>query len=129
MEKEEIIKRIKEGEKNIDKILSWVTCLPNSTSSRKPTVIKVGDVFMHPIFRHPYVILQKKETEFICVLLTTNANCTEAIEKCKSRFFSESYFTKVIFTVGNPGEHSFMNVFESKGQLKSIHTRLKQIFV
>jgi hypothetical protein len=129
MEKEEIIKRIKDGEKNIDKILSWVTCLPNSTSSRKPTVIKVGDVFMHPIFRHPYVILQKKETEFICVLLTTNANCTEAIEKCKSRFFSESYFTKVIFTVGNPGEHSFMNVFESKSQIKSIHTRLKQIFV
>jgi len=129
MEKEEIIKRIKEGEKNIDKILSWVTCLPNSTSSRKPTVIKVGDVFMHPIFRHPYVILQKKETEFICVLLTTNANCTEAIEKCKSRFFSESYFTKVIFTVGNPGEHSFMNVFESKSQIKSIHTKLKQIFV
>jgi hypothetical protein len=129
MEKEEIIKRIKDGEKNTDKILSWVTCLPNSTSSRKPTVIKVGDVFMHPIFRHPYVILQKKETEFICVLLTTNANCTEAIEKCKSRFFSESYFTKVIFTVGNPGEHSFMNVFESKSQIKSIHTKLKQIFV
>jgi hypothetical protein len=60
MEKEEIIKRIKEGEKNTDKILSWVTCLPNSTGSRKPTIIRVGDVFMHPIFRHPYVILEKK---------------------------------------------------------------------
>jgi hypothetical protein len=128
MEKEEIIKRIKEGEKNTDKILSWVTCLPNSTGSRKPTIIRVGDVFMHPIFRHPYVILEKKGSQYICVLLTSNSDCTEAIEKCKSRFFSESYFTKVIFTVENPAGHSFMNVFEFRSQIKSIHTKLKQIF-
>lgn len=128
MEKEEIIKRIKEGEKNADKILSWVACLPNSTSSRKPTVIRVGDVFMHPIFRHPYVILEKKGSQYICVLLTSNSDCTESIEKCKSRFFSESYFTKVIFTVENPAGHSFMNVFEFRSQIKSIHTKLKQIF-
>jgi len=93
-----------------------------------PTRFKKGDVLMHPIFRHPYVLLEKKAGSWICGLLTSEPKCPNILEKTESRFFVEEYFTRVMFieTATPPG--TYMYPFENPKQLKSILLQLKQIF-
>lgn len=93
-----------------------------------PSKYKKGDTLMHPIFRHPYVLLEKKGGSWICGLLTSEPNCPEILEKTDSRFFSDEYFTKVMFTTKDP-IGTFMYPFENPKQLKSILLQLKQIFL
>lgn len=93
-----------------------------------PSKYKKGDTLMHPIFRHPYVLLEKKGGSWICGLLTSEPNCPEILEKTDSRFFSDEYFTKVMFTTKDP-IGTFMYPFENTKQLKSILLQLKQIFL
>lgn len=93
-----------------------------------PTKYKKGDTLMHPIFRHPYVLLEKKGGSWVCGLLTSEPNCSEILEKADSRFFQEEYFTKVIFTTKDP-IGTFMYPFENAKQLKSVLQQLKQIFI
>ena len=66
--------------------------------------VKKGDVVMHAIFNHPCVLLEyKKETDkWICGSLTSEPNCKEILEVCKSRFFPDSYFTNVLFPAPKP---------------------------
>ena len=109
------------------KILGWLTALRGTVASQTPTKYKKGDVFMHPIFRHPYVLMEYKNGEWICALLTTEPNCTEILEPCRSRFFSNSFFTKVLFTVQEP-VGAFGNVFENTRQINSVLKQLKSIF-
>jgi hypothetical protein len=93
----------------------------------KPISFKKGDVFMHPIFRHPYVLMEKKRGFWICGLLTSESNCSEILERVKSRFVEESYYTKVMFTVTEP-IGNFMFPMENSKQIKSILITLKEIF-
>jgi hypothetical protein len=93
-----------------------------------PSKFKKGDTLMHPIFRHPYVLLEKKGSSWICGLLTSEPNCPEILEKTDSRFFSDEYFTKVMFTTKDP-IGTFMYPFENTKQLKSVLIQLKQIFL
>lgn len=60
-------------------------------------------------------------------LFTTEASCKEIIEPCNSRFFTTSYFTKVLFTVEEP-VGNFCNPFENQKQINSIYKQLKSIF-
>lgn len=94
-----------------------------------PTRFKKGDVLMHPIFRHPYVLLEKKAGSWICGLLTSEPKCPNILEKTESRFFVEEYFTRVMFieTATPPG--TYMYPFENPKQLKSVLLQLKQIFL
>jgi hypothetical protein len=93
-----------------------------------PTRFKKGDVLMHPIFRHPYVLLEKKAGSWVCGLLTSEPKCPNILEKTESRFFVEEYFTRVMFieTATPPG--TYMYPFENPKQLKSVLLQLKQIF-
>ena len=93
-----------------------------------PTKFKKGDVLMHPIFRHPYVLLENKAGSWICGLLTSEPKCPNILEKTESRFFVEEYFTRVMFieTATPPG--TYMYPFENPKQLKSVLNQLKQIF-
>lgn len=93
---------------------------------KNPTEFKVGDVLMHPIFKHPYVLLKNKGDFWICGLLTTETNCKEILEKCQSRFFPDSHFTRVKLTVKEP-YGSFMNTYDNKKHLKKVTKKLKQI--
>jgi hypothetical protein len=93
---------------------------------KNPTEFKVGDVLMHPVFKHPYVLLKDKGDFWICGLLTTETNCKEILEKCQSRFFTDNYFTRVKLTVTEP-YGSFMNTYENKKHLKEVAKKLKQI--
>ena len=94
-----------------------------------PTRFKKGDVLMHPIFRHPYVLLEKKAGSWICGLRTSEPKCPNILEKTESRFFVEEYFTRVMFieTATPPG--TYMYPFENPKQLKSVLQQLKQIFL
>jgi hypothetical protein len=94
--------------------------------NKNPTEFKVGDVLMHPIFKHPYILLKNKGEFWICGLLTSESNCSEILEECKSRFFTQSYFTRVILTVAKP-YGSFMNTYDNKKHLKKVTKKLKQI--
>jgi len=94
-----------------------------------PTIYKKGDTLMHPIFRHPYVLLEQKESgEWVCGLLTSDEKCDEILEKANSRFFSESYFTKALFTINKPFG-PYMYPFDNTRQLNKVLKELKSIFV
>lgn len=109
----------------IEKAEDIVTTGPKK--KKVPSKYKKGDTLMHPIFRHPYVLLEKKGGSWICGLLTSEESCPEILEKTDSRFFLDEYFTKVIFTTKEP-IGTFMYPFENHKQLKSVLTQLKQIF-
>lgn len=96
-------------------------------SSIKPNVFKRGDVLMHPVFRHPYVLLDFVNNQWICGLLTTEKDCSEILIQCNSRMFHTSYFTKTIFTSQEP-IGKFMCIFDNASQVRSVYKKLKKIF-
>ena len=129
MDKSELIKKLEDlGSAPLvkEKVLGWVRCLPGTSSNRNPTKFKRGDVCMHTIFNHPYVLLKEIEGGWICVLLTSEEKCSEILEKSSSRFFSEAYFTKCVLTVACPSK--FMNSFENPRQINSVEKKLKELF-
>ena len=96
-----------------------------------PTTYKKGDVLMHDIFRHPYVLLEyKKESNtWLCGLLTSESKCNEILEPCKSRFADVNFFTKVLFTVTDDNMcGSYMFPYDNTRHLTAVLKKLKQIF-
>jgi hypothetical protein len=110
-----------------DKILGWVNALPNSSSKVTPKEFKIGDVFMHPIFVHPYILLEKQKDHWVCGMLTSEPDCVEILEICQSRFFDNNFFTKILFTVKEP-VGSFMSAYENRPHMLKVYKTLKQIF-
>lgn len=110
------------------KIINWVKAMPSSYSSRtQPISFRVGDVLYHPIFQHPYVLLEYCIDHWKCGLLTSNSECDDILCDTESRFFSDSYFTNVLFTVGRDIDHQFRGVYENKRHLKKVLKNLKEI--
>lgn len=131
MNKKDLIDKIRSGEIsketfNKENLIKWISGLPGSTGNLKPSYCKTGDVYMHPIFQHPYVLLKKMNDEWLCTLLTTDAECDEVLESCESRFFITSHFTKVLFTIKEP-IGGFCNPYENKKQLKLVLKKLREI--
>lgn len=124
MHKVAIIDKIKKGGYKQAELIKWIQMLPGSSASRKPTRNKKGDVYMHPVFKHPYVLLEKKKGYWLCGLLTTEPECSEILEPCVSRFFGGSYFTRVLFTQIQP-VGTYCNIFDNAKQLKSVLIELK----
>lgn len=93
-----------------------------------PSVYKKGDVLMHPVFQHPYILLERKVGYWICCLITSEATCPEILEACKSRFFEDGFITRTVFTTVEPIGR-FMYPYENARQLKSVAVKLKTIFV
>lgn len=127
MNKDFIIEKLKGKEvPKLNDLIGWIEHLPR-TSYKYPIEFKRGDVLMHKIFKHPYVLLKKTEEYWICGLLTTEETFPDILQKCESRFFHDGYFTRTIFTCVEP-YGSFMGVFDNKDQIKSIYDSLTQIF-
>jgi hypothetical protein len=122
-----LIEKIKKGEYSQQQLLSWISALPGSTTRVKPTDFQKGDVLMHPVFKHPYVLLEKKKDYWICGLLTTETECEEILLKCESRFFPDSYFTRVIFTSAEP-IGTWMNTYDNTKHIRVVLNNLKSIF-
>jgi len=126
MNKEFLLEKVQSGNFTQEKLIGWLNAMPSAKSTRKPIKDKVGDVYMHPIFGHPYVLLRKKKNYWICGLITSEPTCTEILEPTQSRFFPDNFFTRVCFTQTVP-LGSFMNAYDNQKHLKSITTKLKDI--
>jgi len=125
MEKKELYDKVLDGDYDTKKLLGWINSLPNTRMS-PPDKIKKGDVFMHPIYKHPYVFLEKKDDRWLCTTLTSNGEFEEVLCKGNSRFFKDSYIVKILFTVTTP-IGSFMGVFDNNTQLNKVTKQLKEI--
>lgn len=127
MDKEAILSKIKtKGSYTHEQLVSWVTCLPVSEGKRKPIEYRVGDVLMHGVFKHPYILLKKRKTDWVCGLMTSDGTCPELLEVCQSRFFHEKYITKTLFTTTEI-QGSFINVYQNDKHLKEVLNKLKEI--
>jgi hypothetical protein len=109
------------------RILNDINVGKISFPTKGPIVYKKGDVLMHPIFQHPYILLEKKNKNWICCMLTTESECKEILSPCESRFFKNSFFTKMLLTMSEPiGKYMFP--YENPKQLKDITKSLKYLF-
>lgn len=124
MDKVMLIEKVKSGNYSKEQLLSWIGCLPAPSEKRKPKFSKVGDVYMHPIFQHPYILLEKKEGIWLCGLMTSESKCPEILEKCRSRFF-EGYITKTLFTASEI-QGSFINNYDNTRHLKKVLVKLRE---
>ena len=131
MDKAQLIEKVKQmghlPQADRDKILGWANALPTTSTKVTPNEFKVGDVLMHPIFVHPYILLEKQKDHWVCGLLTSEPDCAEILEPCESRFFVNNFFTKILFTVKEP-VGAFMSAYENKTHMTKIYKTLKQIF-
>jgi hypothetical protein len=125
MDKDILLQKIKDKKYNHEQLLSWVTVLPANPEKRKPIEYKAGDVLMHGVFKHPYILLKKRKTDWVCGLLTSEENCPEILEVCQSRFFSTNYITKALFTTTEI-QGSFINVYGNDSHLKKVLIKLKE---
>lgn len=127
MDKSDIIEKIKNKDYTEEKLIAWIQCIPGSSATRKPTKTKIGDVFVHPVFRHPYVVIGKKKKDYICVLMTTESSFEGIIEPCNSRFFPGNYFTSTVFKTSEIAG-AWANTFDNPKQLTKIREIIKEIF-
>lgn len=130
MDKAELLHKVSTTTHTKEQLIGWIKTLSpeyGPTYTRKPALTKIGDVFMHPIFKHPYVILEKKNNVWLCGLLTSDSEYEQILEQCDSRFYSESFFTKTLFTISEP-IGVFINVYDNPKHIKSVIAKLKEIF-
>jgi hypothetical protein len=128
MDKIILLDKIKKGNFSKEQLTRWVQCLEGpSEIGLSPNTNKIGDVYMHPIFQHPYVLLKKSKHGWVCTLITSDEKCKEIVTPCKSRFYPDRYFTKVLLTVEEPIGR-FMSVYDNPSQLKKIFNTLKLTF-
>ena len=125
MDKIMLLEKISKGGFTPKELENWVKCLPGSTSSRKPSFNKVGDIYMHPIFQHPYILLEKREGNWICGLITSESKCPEILEECRSRFLN-GFLTKTLFTASDI-QGSFVNNYDNIRHLKKVLIKLREI--
>ena len=126
MDKDTLILKIKDKKYTHEQLVSWVSVLPANAEKRRPIQYKVGDVLMHHVFKHPYILLKKRKDDWLCGLLTSEENCPEILEICQSRFFSRNYITKALFTITEV-QGSFINVYQNDKHLKSVLIKIKDI--
>ena len=125
MTKKELMDKVQAGNFTPEKLARWIQCLPSS-SNAKPTKYKKGDVLMHPVFNHPYVLLHRKRGYWLATLITSEETCNEILEPCESRFFDKSFISKSIFTVTKV-TGSFVATYDNHDHLNSVRKSLIEI--
>jgi hypothetical protein len=126
MDKDILLQKLKEKKYTHEQLIGWVTAMPTSTAKRKPTEYRVGDVLMHNVFAHPYILLKKRKEDWLCGLFTTEESFPDILEPCQSRFFKDSHFVKSIFTAVEP-QGMFMNTYGNDKHLREVLIKLKNI--
>ena len=110
--------------KSIPKFVGeWIQNFPDPQIV--PIEHRVGDVFMHPIFKHPYVLLKRKGSSYICTLLSTSNN-HEYLYMTKSRFFNGNYISKSLF-VEKELRGRFMGIYDNPKHLRQVYKDLARI--
>lgn len=129
MDKDDLIRLVSSGEVYTkEQLIKWIKALPANTRSRSPVDYKIGDVFMHPVFSHPYVLLKKsKQDGWFCGLMTSDSDNPQILEPCQSRFFDEDkFFTKVLFVTVDITGH-FINTYDNNKHLKIVYEKLVSV--
>lgn len=127
MKKQELLKQISSGDFDKKRLLLWIQQLPVASGERDPKENKAGDVYMHTVFKHPYILLEHTGETWLCTLMTSNGEFKEVLEKCNSRFFTDSYITQTLFTMEEPIGR-WLNVYDNDKHLKKILKKLRKIF-
>jgi hypothetical protein len=94
---------------------------------RVVTEVRVGDVYTVTGFRHPAVVIKKKNGICYSLTLTTSEDCASILCPCDSRFFPTSFVTISLHRV--PEEfvlQNFINPYENKAHLFKIKRLFKQ---
>lgn len=133
MEKNDLYEKVNElsiDKANKSKILKWIKALPTNNFRVRPTHYRIGDVFMHPFFQHPIVLMKRIQNGFICGLLTSNPNCTVALSKCDSRLFYESYWapTLTIINDSDLDTFRFYGLYDNDKEIQLIYESLSEFF-
>ncbi len=128
MTKEEIINKVHAQMPDKPTLINWLRSLPRDAEKRKPNVEKIGDVFSHSVFQHPYILLHKTKDFWICGLMTSNGEYPDILCECKSRFFQDKHITRTIFTVTEV-QGSFINVYDNTKHLKEVYRTLLKTFL
>lgn len=126
MDRKQLVDKINKGGYSKEQLISWVNSVQTSTESRKPSKNKIGDVYMSPIFQHPYILLEKKGDSWLCGLMTSNEHFPDNLCECQSRFFEGKFITKTLF-IATELKGSFLNTYDNNKQLKEVLRQLKQI--
>lgn len=126
MLKGELIDKIKSNNYSHEQLLGWVNALPGSITSSKPDEWRKGDVLMHKVFKHPYVLIKKEKDGWVCSLLTSEEDCPEILEACNSRFFSKNFITKALFTTSEI-QGSFLGTYNNNKHLKEVYNKIKEL--
>lgn len=126
MNKDELLIKVKEKKYTHEQLVSWLNALPASMEKRRPAEYKVGDCFMHGVFKHPYILLKKRKDDWICGLFTTEESFPDILEAGQSRFFKDSYFVKSLFTAAKV-EGTFINTYGNNKHLVEVLKKLKEI--
>jgi hypothetical protein len=127
MDRSELLRLVKTKDYDQDKLIGWINAMSPNTYPKSPIHNKVGDIYMHPIFLHPCVLLEKqKDGSWICGLLTTEPTCPEIFCNADSRFVGESYFTTALFSVQEPNGR-FFAVYDNDKHLKKVLKNLRKL--
>ena len=128
MDKQALLEKIKSGNYTKEQLIGWITALPGSSMKVKPNEYKAGDVLMHQVFKHPFVLLKKRKEDWICGLLTSEENFPDILEPCNSRFFSKEYFVKSLFTASEI-QGTYMGNYDNPKHIREVLIKLKQILL
>jgi hypothetical protein len=124
-----IVYKLNNGKYDNYNIKIAIDNLINRVINKEDRCFKKGDILMHPVFRHPYILLKKKKGYWICGLMTSDGNCLEILEKVESNIlkkYKNHFFTKVIFT-SSELSGKYLCRFDNKEQLKSLLKKLKKV--
>ncbi len=127
MNKKELISKIENGSYNKVQLLGWVNTLPSEVRVNRPSRIKIGDVFMHPIFGHPVVLCKRVQDTWYGIMLTSTPSCDVMLEPCQSRFFNNSYFTSTM-TGFKEMPRMFMGVYDNNTHLNEVYKKVNKLY-
>lgn len=128
MNKKELIRLLSSDKFSLKNALKWAEALEGKYSYNNISVVKVGDVYMHKGLRHPYIILKKVKSGYLCGLITSDKDCSEILFKGESRFNDEIYFTKTLIHQSIHND-PFMFIYENKKDIRRLLKELTNLFL
>ena len=103
--------------------------MPNDTQNKtKVTKLNRGDVVYIATFNHPAIVLKNCDGFSIACSITSDSECREILEPCRSRMFPNSYITKNLFTISAPCEQlQLRGLYDNNRHLDKVYEKLKLI--
>lgn len=106
-------------------VLHMLSTMKISTFDTNPSYLKIGDVYINPIIKHPVVIIKLKDDIAYGASLTTEESYVGILMKSNSRFYPDSYITSTIITT-NASHIKVHGVYDCPSDLRELKKLLKQ---